>query len=77
MVALSTTEAELQASAVRILGGITSMTWETYFDEVVTPVDYIYAFSAAALAAFFAPRRLQRHEAFALRTLHLEKNPTK
>jgi hypothetical protein len=68
-VALSTTELELQADAVRILRGLTLMTWQTYFDEVITPVDYIYAFVAAAVAAFFAQRRLKRHEEFALRTM--------
>jgi hypothetical protein len=68
LVALSTTEVELQASAMRILTGLTIMTWQTYFDEVISPVDYIYAFSAAAVAAFYAKRRLQRHEEFALRT---------
>lgn len=68
LVALSTTEIELQANAMRILSGLTVMTWQTYFDEVISPVDYIYAFSAAAVAAFYAMRRLQRQEEFALRT---------
>ena len=52
----------------RILRGLTVMTWQTYFDEVINPVDYIYAFTAAAVAAFYAKRRLKRHEEFALRT---------
>ena len=69
-VALSTTEVALQADAARILRGLTVMTWQTYFDEVINPVDYIYAFSAAAVAAFFAKRRLMRHEEFAIRTRH-------
>ena len=69
LVALSTTEIELQANAMRILRGLTIMTWQTYFDEVINPVDYIYAFCAAAVAAFYAKRRLQRHEEYALRTM--------
>jgi hypothetical protein len=66
-VALSTTGAELQAGAFSILSGLTTMTWEIYFDEVVTPVDYIYAFCAASVAIFYANRRLNRHEELALR----------
>jgi hypothetical protein len=68
-VALSTTEIELGASSLRILRGLTVMTWQTYFDEVLTPVDVIYAFCAASVAAFYAKRRLKRHEEYALRTM--------
>lgn len=73
MVALSTTEVELQASAISILRGLTFMTWEIYFDEMVTPVDYIYAFCAAVVAVFFSRRRLSRQEEFALRTAFRDK----
>jgi len=68
MVALSTTEVELQTSAISILRGLTFMTWDIYFDEVVTPVDYVYAFCAAVVAVFFSRRRLTRQEEFVLRT---------
>ena len=66
-VALATTVTELEAGSVRILRGITWRTWQIYFDEVVNPVDYIYALAAAAVAAFYARRRLLRHEEFAVR----------
>lgn len=72
MVALSTTEVELQTNAINILSGLTTMTWGVYFDEVVTPVDYVYALFAAAIAVFFARRRLTRQEVFALRTTKID-----
>jgi hypothetical protein len=70
--ALSTARAELGASAFSILRGLTIMTWEIYFEEVITPVDYIYAFCAASVAMFYAKRRLGRHELFALRSAQIE-----
>lgn len=69
--ALSTAEAELQTSAFTILRGLTIMTWEIYFDEVITPVDFIYAFCAASVAMFYSRRRLRRHEEFALRSAQI------
>lgn len=69
VVALATTTHELQAGALSILRGLTINTWQVYFDEVVSPVDYVYALYAAGIAAFFAKRRLDRHEVFALRKM--------
>lgn len=66
-VALATTTHELQAGPFSILRGLTTYTWQVYFEEVVSPVDYIYALYAAGIAAFFAKRRLKRNEVFALR----------
>jgi hypothetical protein len=43
------------------------MTWPVFFDEVWTIADSFYAVVAAAFAAFFANRRLNRTEFYALR----------
>lgn len=39
-----------------------------FFMNTVTVIDVIYAFCSVAVAVFFAKRRLNRHEVFALRT---------
>jgi hypothetical protein len=74
VIALPTTTGELGASAFEVLRGLTWWSFETFFDEVITVVDYIYAFSAAAVAAFWSKRRLNRHEVYALRTMNEGKN---
>ena len=66
-VALATTVTELEAGPLRILRGLTWNTWKIYFAEVVNPLDFVYAVAAAGLAAFYAGRRLLRHEVLALR----------
>ncbi len=71
-IALATTVTELEAGSMRILRALTWRTWQIYFDEVINPVDFIYALVAASLAAFYARRRLLRHEEFALRTRRQE-----
>ena len=43
--------------------------WPVFFEEALSVVDIIYAFVAAALAAFYANRRLNRAEFHALRTM--------
>ena len=69
IVSLGTTESVLGAGPLTILRGLTLWTWQTWFAEVLTPVDFIYALFAAALAARYAKRRLDRREVHALRTL--------
>ena len=59
--------AELNTTTWTVLLNVTSMTWDVYFDEVVNPADVIFAFTGAALAAYYANRRLNRKQANALR----------
>ncbi len=67
VVAASTTAALFDTGTLRILGAVTSMTWPVFFDEVFNAADGFYAVIAAALAAFFANRRLTRNQYYALR----------
>lgn len=68
LVALPVTTGELEVSALEVIRGLTWWSITTFFDEVITVVDYIYAFCAAAVAVFYSKRRLSRQEEFALRT---------
>ena len=67
LVAIPVTTRELDASVYQVVTGLTWWSFTTFFDEVITVVDYIYAFFAAAVAMFYSKRRLNRHEEFALR----------
>lgn len=69
VVAAAFTAAALDTSTLHVLRAVTSMTWPVFFDEALSVVDVIYAFVAAALAAFYANRRLTRAEFHALRTM--------
>jgi hypothetical protein len=68
VVAVPATTSALDASWWEVIRGLTWWSLRTFFDEVITAVDYIYAFCAAAVAVFYAKRRLTRNEVFALRT---------
>jgi hypothetical protein len=68
VVAAAFTAVALDTSTLHILRAVTSMTWPVFFDEALSVVDIIYGFVAAALAAFYANRRLTRAEFHALRT---------
>lgn len=68
VVAIPATTSVLDASWWEVLRGLTWWSLRTFFDEVITVVDHIYALCAAAVAGFYAKRRLNRHEVFALRT---------
>jgi hypothetical protein len=68
LVAIPVTTSALDAAWWEVVRGLTWWSLRTFFDEVITAVDYIYAFSASAVAVFYAKRRLNRHEVFALRT---------
>lgn len=58
---------ELGTTTIRVLGSASEFTWPTFFDEVITAADIIYAVAAAGIAAYFANRRLTRREFQALR----------
>jgi hypothetical protein len=69
LVAIPVTTSALDAGWWEVVRGLTWWSIRTFFDEVITVVDYIYAFCAAAVAVFYAKRRLNRHEVFALRNV--------
>ena len=69
MIAIPATADDLDASVWQVVSGLTWRSFEIFFDEVITAVDYIYAGFAAAVAVFYTPRRLRREEEFALRTM--------
>lgn len=67
VVAASVTAEGFGTGTLQILQAVTSMTWPVFFDEVLTIADGFFAVMAAALAAFYANRRLSRSEYMALR----------
>ena len=67
VVAAAFTARLLETSTLTVLRATTVMTWPVFFDEVMTPADAVYALLAAAVAAFYANRRLSRAEYLALR----------
>ena len=69
VIALPETTRQLDAGAWQVVRGLTWRSFELFFDEVITVVDYIYAGFASAIAAFHSRRRLDRHEEYALRTM--------
>ena len=67
VISAATTAGEYNTSTMTILSRATQLTWPVFFDEVLSATDYIYAVIAAAIAAFYANRRLTRRQYFALR----------
>ena len=67
VVAASVTADDFGISTVNTLRAVTSMTWSVFFDEVWNIADGFFAVIAAALAAFFANRKLTRAQYFGLR----------
>ncbi|MDX1517584.1 MAG: hypothetical protein R3288_12130 [Woeseiaceae bacterium] len=67
VVAATNTALEYDTSVFAILWNVTTYTWPIFLDEVMTAADFIYAAFAAAIAAYFANRRLSRREYQALR----------
>lgn len=72
VLAAATTADIFDTGMLHIIRAVTSMTWPVFFDEVMTAADAFYAVFAAALAAFFANRRLTRSQYFALRQWRAE-----
>jgi hypothetical protein len=69
MIGVVETGRYIEASPLRVLRGLSADTMEYFFGSTVGPVDHIYAFCAAGVAAFFANRRLNRREVLAVRTI--------
>jgi hypothetical protein len=72
MIGVMETGRYIEAGAANVLLGLSADTVRNFFNNTITPVDHIYAFSACGVAAFFANRRLQRHEVLGLRTMERE-----
>lgn len=67
VVAAAFTAGVLETSTFTVLVAVTSMTWPVFFDESISAADIVYALFAAATAAFYANKRLNRGEYLALR----------
>jgi hypothetical protein len=67
VVAAAFTADELNATTLEVLRAVTSMTWPVFFTEVVSAADIIFALFAAAVASYYANRRLSRTEYSAYR----------
>ena len=72
MIGVLETGRYIEADTVSVLAGLTSDTMRNFFRNTIGPIDHIYAFSACGVAAFFANRRLKRHEVLGLRTMNRE-----
>jgi hypothetical protein len=64
----------IEASAGEVLWGLSGDTIRNFFRNTVNAIDHIYAFSACGVAAFFANRRLKRHEVLGLRNFYKTMN---
>ena len=67
VIAAGTTAGEFEIGTLKVLSSVTTMTWPVFFAEAMTVADWVFAASAAAIAAFYANRRLNRREYQALR----------
>ncbi len=72
MIGIVETGRYIEAASFRVLLGLSRDTMENFFANTVNPIDHIYAFCAAGVAAFLANRRLNRREVLAVRTLNRE-----
>jgi len=68
VVAAAFTAPILGTTTLAVLSNLTVMTWPVFFGEVMTPADLVMALFSAAIAAFYANRRLTRAEYLALRS---------
>ena len=67
IVAAAYTAGEYEMGTLTLLSRVTTMTWPVFFDEAMTAADFVYAFTSAGIAAFYANRRLTRTEYHAVR----------
>lgn len=67
VVSAAFTARALETSTLAVLRAVTSMTWPVFFSEALTAADIVYGLVAAAVAAFYANRRLDRAEYLAVR----------
>jgi hypothetical protein len=69
MIGVLETGRYIDAAPINVVGGLSADTMEYFFRNTISPIDHIYAFCACGVAAFFANRRLKRHEVLGLRTM--------
>jgi len=69
MIGILETGRYIEAGPMQVLGGLSLDTMRNFFRNTISPIDHIYAFCACGVAAFFANRRLKRHEVLGLRTM--------
>ena len=69
MIGVVETGRYIDASPASVFAGLSIDTMENFFGNTINAIDHIYAFCAAGVAAFFANRRLNRAEVYAVRTL--------
>lgn len=69
LIALFLTGREFGTGALELIGEVSMHTLSTFFRREFGVVGVIYMASGAVLASFYANRRLERHEAVALRRL--------
>jgi len=67
VVAAAYTAGNYDIGTLNVLSKVTTMTWPVFFDEVMTAADFVYAFTAAGIAAYYANRRLSRSQYHAVR----------
>lgn len=72
MIGIVETGRYIEADPFSVLAGLSRDTMKNFFANTVSPVDHIYAFCAAGVAAFLAKRRLNRREVVAIRRKHKE-----
>ena len=75
VVAAANTAPELQTGVFEILKNITRYTWPIFFDEVMTPADFVFAAFAAGIAGFYANRTLNRRQYQAIRIWQQSRRP--
>jgi len=69
MIGVLETGRYIEADTASVIRGLSLDTMRNFFRNTIGPVDHVYAFCAAGVAAFFANRRLKRHEVLGLRTI--------
>jgi len=67
MIGVLETGRYIDAAPIGVVGGLSADTVKNFFKHTISPIDHIYAFCACGVAAFFANRRLKRHEVLGLR----------
>jgi hypothetical protein len=74
MIGILETGRYIEAQPLQVVSGLSVDTIRYFFRNTINPIDHIYAFCSAGIAAFFALRRLNRREVLALRTYKKEEN---
>jgi len=74
MIGIVETGRYIEAASFSVFLGLSKDTMENFFANTINPIDHIYGFCAAGIAAFLANRRLNRREVLALRMLDREEN---